>query len=69
MSRSPGRACPRGAIVALGEPIVVDASVAGKNGTSVLTERLEENVQSLLDSIRPPERSIAIPYPALEAAP
>jgi len=46
---------PRGAIVALGEPIVVDAAAAGKNGASVLTERLEEHVQSLLDSIRPPQ--------------
>jgi 1-acyl-sn-glycerol-3-phosphate acyltransferase len=45
---------PRGAIVALGEPIVVNTAAARKEGAGALTERLEERVQALLDSIRRP---------------
>ncbi len=57
---------PRGAIVALGEPIVVDASAARKDGAAALTERLEERVQALLDSIRPPWPMIPSDPPSVE---
>lgn len=46
---------PRGAIVAFGEPILVDRAAPKKDAASLLTDRLETSVQALLDSIQPPQ--------------
>lgn len=60
---------PRAAIVSFGAAIPVVKSSEKKNGATILTEQLEQSVQSLLDSIRPPKRPFATPLPCQESAP
>ncbi len=46
---------PRGAIVTFGEPLLIDRADTRKDSVSLLTDRLQDSVQGLLDSIQAPE--------------